>query len=88
VKIEEYKQKYSEDDAPGWMAIDAEIEKLYPGQEPKHWAAVPHFAAGGKDPIDGISIYEAIENGEKYYHFVTYGFSDLYYDRKFIGTAI
>jgi len=34
VNIEEYKEKYSEEDAPGWAAIDSAMEKLYPDQEP------------------------------------------------------
>ena len=85
MNLEEYKEKYTNDDAPGWLAIDEKLESLYPGQEPKHWAAVPHYSIGGEDPIDGISIYEAEYKGEKYYHFVTYGFSNLYYDEKEVG---
>lgn len=80
--IEEYKRKFSKDDAPGWSAIDEIVERLYPDQEPKHWAATPHYAVGGNDPIDGVSFYEAYYNGELYYHFVTYGFSNLYYDEE------
>ena len=85
MKLEEYKIKYTVDDAPGWLAIDEALKKKYLSQEPKHWAATPHYAAGGKDPIDGISIYEAHVNGEKHYHFITYGFSNLYYDEEFVG---
>lgn len=85
MNLEEYKEKYTVDDAPGWLAIDEVVEKLYPGQEPKHWAATPHYAVGRKDPIDGISYYEAFHDGELYYHFVTYGFSNLYYDEEHIG---
>lgn len=85
MNLEEYKEKFSEDDTPGWSAIDAEMEKLYPGQEPKHWAATPHYSVGGDDPIDGISFYEANYDGETYYHFVTYGFSNLYYDEEHVG---
>lgn len=85
MNLKEYKKKYTKDDAPGWLAIDKAIEALYPGQEPKHWAATPHYAVGGKDPIDGISFYEALRDGELYYHFVTYGFSNLYYDEELVG---
>jgi len=85
MSLDEYKNKYTEDDAPGWLAIDEALEKIYSSQKPKHWVATPHYAVGGTDPIDGISIYEAYENGEKYYHFVTYGFSNLYYDEAFVG---
>ena len=83
--LKEYKEKFTEEDAPGWMAIDEVVDKLYPGQKPKHWAATPHYSLGGKDPIDGISIYESTVDGEKYFHFVTYGFSNLYYDEEHAG---
>ncbi|ARU58328.1 SUFU family protein [Oleiphilus messinensis] len=85
MNLEEYKEKFTEDDAPGWLAIDEVVEKLYPDQKPKHWAATPHYAVGGSDPIDGISFYEVERNGERYYHFVTYGFSNLYYDEESVG---
>jgi hypothetical protein len=84
MNIEEYKSKYTEDDAPGWLAIDEALQKLYPNQEPKHWAATPHYSVGGNDPIDGISFYEAYHDGKLYYHFVTYGFSNLYYDEDYV----
>ena len=37
---EEYIKRMKEDDewAPGWDAIDAEFDRLYPGQEPAHYA--------------------------------------------------
>ncbi len=85
MKLTEYKDRFAQEDAPGWLAIDEAMERLYPDQEPKHWAAVPHYIVGGKDPIDGISYYEAYDNGEMYYHFVTYGFSNLYYDEESVG---
>lgn len=85
MKKEEYKAKYNtEDAAPGWDAIDNVLKKLYKDQEPKHWAANPHYSVGGDDPIDGISYYEVYHEGELYYHFVTYGFSNLYYDEKYV----
>jgi hypothetical protein len=37
---EEYKQKFTEDDAVGWLAIDKEFERLYPNQEPQHYGTV------------------------------------------------
>ncbi|WP_157959175.1 hypothetical protein [Marinomonas shanghaiensis] len=52
MNLDQYKEKYTADGAPGWLAIDEVVEKLYPHQEPKHWAATPHHAIGGKDPID------------------------------------
>jgi suppressor of fused-like protein len=65
-----------EDSSPGWEAIDAALEPLYGQQKPRHWAAVPHRALGGRNPLDGVSAYEA--SGPRHWHFVSYGMSDLY----------
>lgn len=81
---EEYKKLFSEDDAVGWLYIDKELEKLYPGQEPKHFAPALHYAIGGEDPLDGISVYES-EKQASHFHFVTYGFSELYYNEESAG---
>ena len=83
--LAEYKEKFTEEDAPGWIAIDSSIEKLYPNQKPMHWAPTLHHMVGGEDPIDGVSCFEATANGEKYFHIVTYGFSNLYYDEDHAG---
>ncbi|WP_135455558.1 suppressor of fused domain protein [Mycobacterium sp. DL99] len=64
-----------DDSAPGWDAITAAFDTLYPDQpEPLHMAALIKWCFGGPDPLDGISIYRSPEA----MHFVTYGFSDLY----------
>jgi hypothetical protein len=69
------KQEQAEAPAYGWDAITARFEQLYPGQtDPKHYGTLIKYSLGGKDPIDGISIYD----GGDFWHFVTYGFSDLY----------
>ncbi|MDQ0362586.1 suppressor of fused domain protein [Breznakia pachnodae] len=61
--------------APGWDAITTRFEQLYPGQsDPKHYATLIKYRLGGNDPLDGVSIYDAGD----FWHFVTYGFSDLY----------
>lgn len=81
---EEYRKQFTEDDAVGWECIDRELEKIYPGQEPLHFAPPLHYAVGGNDPLDGISVYRS-EKQEKHFHFVTYGFSELYYSEKSTG---
>ena len=59
----------------GWDAIDQEFLRAYPGQtEPKHYATLVKWIFGGNDPLDGISIYD----GGDFYHFVTYGLTELY----------
>ncbi len=61
--------------AMGWDAITAAFERIYPDQtNPKHYGTLLKWALGGKDPLDGISIYD----GGDYWHFVTYGMTELY----------
>ena len=61
--------------ALGWEAITKEFERIYPNQtNPKHYGTLIKWALGGKDPLDGISIYD----GGDYWHFVTYGMTELY----------
>lgn len=58
----------------GWDDITETFDKIYPNQEPKHYGPIIKYNLGGNDPLDGISIYDAGD----YYHFVTYGFSEIY----------
>lgn len=59
----------------GWNAITSAFESIYPGQtQPIHFGVTIPWQLGGDDPLDGISVYD----GGSYYHFVTYGFSELY----------
>ncbi len=61
--------------APGWDAITEECERSYPNQKsPKHYGTLIDYQLGGNDPLQGISVY----NGGDYWHFVTYGLSELY----------
>lgn len=63
--------------APGWDAIDRALLPLYSGIEPQHYGTLIRFRLGGPDPLDGISVY-ARSSPEPYWHFVTYGFTELY----------
>lgn len=59
----------------GWKAIEAACLKMYPGQtNPKHYGTIISWRFGGNDPLDGINIYD----GGDYYHFVTFGLSEIY----------
>ena len=81
--LEEYKAKYNtEDAAPGWDAIDAQLDKVYT-IAPRHYGSIIKYILGGKDPIDGTSIYDNTKQ-EKHLHFVTYGMSELYYNEEAI----
>ncbi len=61
----------------GWDAIDEELLKIYGEQEPKHYGTVIPYLLGGEDPLEGISAYKS-ETPVPHWHFVTYGFSELY----------
>lgn len=59
----------------GWDAITKECERVYTKQtNPKHYGTLIKWDLGGNDPLDGISVYD----GGEYWHFVTYGLSELY----------
>ena len=59
----------------GWDAIEKRCHEVYPDQlKPKHYGTIISWALGGNDPLEGISIYD----GGDYWHFVTYGLSELY----------
>ena len=75
-KKQESKENESEEiNAQGWDAITKECEKAYPKQtNPKHYGTIISYRLGGNDPLDGISVYD----GGDYWHFVTYGLSELY----------
>ncbi|HEY1174294.1 MAG TPA: suppressor of fused domain protein [Verrucomicrobiae bacterium] len=84
--LEEYRRTYTADDAaPGWDAIDARLRPIYPGIEPQHWGTVIKHMLGGPDPIDGVSVYPCAQVSGKHHHYVTYGFSSLYYDEEAVG---
>lgn len=61
----------------GFDAIAEKLQELYPNQEERHYGTVIPYALGGKDPLDGISVYKS-ENGTTHWHYVTFGFTELY----------
>jgi hypothetical protein len=83
----EYKRRYAgrDDAAPGWDAIDLRLSEVYGIQEPKHWGTVIKHMLGGPDPIDGISAFQCADGGIEHLHFVTYGYTSLYYDEEAVG---
>ncbi|RYG19331.1 MAG: suppressor of fused domain protein [Chitinophagaceae bacterium] len=81
---EDYKKQFTEDDAVGWLSIDAELDKIYPNQEPQHFGTLIKYMLGGEDPLDGMSVYENNAQ-EPHLHFVSYGLSELYYDEEKAG---
>ena len=63
--------------AVGWDAVDQALTQVYGEQEPKHYGTMIPYSLGGQDPLDGISAYKS-ETPIPHWHFVTYGFSELY----------
>lgn len=67
----------ADNSSPGWDAISARLDQLYPGQEPKHFGTLISHMLGGPDPLNGISAWRR-NDPVPHWHFVTYGFSELY----------
>jgi suppressor of fused-like protein len=66
------------DESPGWAAIDAALREIYGDVEPHHYAAALPMAIGGNDPLQGVSAYRSTFGGRACWHFVTYGYSELF----------
>lgn len=83
---EEYQQQFTEDDAVGWLTIDKQLATIYGSTEPRHYGPLCglHYAAGGSDPIDGVSIYDS-NNQSFHHHIISYGISELYYNEEKAG---
>jgi hypothetical protein len=62
----------SDDEAPGWDAIDQVLRQLYGTQEPKHIGYVPGLALGSG--LQGCSAYDAGDH----WHYVSYGLTELW----------
>jgi hypothetical protein len=86
MNLEEHQQKASEVDdwAPGWMAIDACLEKLYGNQEPRHFGTnmMARAIFGGDQYLDGFSVFTSRQG---HLHIVTYGMSELYVNEESFG---
>jgi Suppressor of fused protein (SUFU) len=62
----------SDDEAPGWDAIDAALRAVHGDAEPFHRGLVPGVAFGS--PLQGASAYPEADH----WHFVTYGLTELF----------
>lgn len=63
-------------DAPGWAAIDAALERLYPRQVPHQFASKTAYEVDTASPLPAIAAYEGVRPA--HWHFVTYGLSELF----------
>ncbi len=64
-----------EEQAPGWASIDGAFAGVYPGARSEHWSTAKPPEEGGV--LAGISAFE----GHDWWHFVTYGLTDLFAKR-------
>ncbi len=76
----------SDTEAPGWQAIDDALASVYADQQPQHFGTLIKWRLGGNDPIDGISVYSRTDP-LPHWHYVTYGFSELYDSEPNEGSA-
>lgn len=67
-----------DNEAPGWDAIDEALRSIYGDTKALHWAPAVPGMLGGNDPLDGISVYRSECGGAGHWHFITYGFSELF----------
>jgi len=81
--LETYKKLYDNDEAaPGWDAIDGRLAVVYGDRNPDgHWGTAISYMLGGEDPLHGVSAYR----NDSHYHYVSYGFSELFYDEEAFG---
>lgn len=73
-KKDKNNKEVKENNMLGWDAITEECERKYKGKNPQHFRTLIKWNFGGNYPLDGISVYD----GGDYFHFVTYGLSELY----------
>ena len=85
MNLKEYKQRYKDDSSPGWDSINDRLREIYQDQEPKHWGTIISHQLGGSDPLDGISAYSCDDGSIDHLHFVTFGYTSLYYDEDAVG---
>lgn len=70
----------------GIQAIDSALQTRYPDMNPIIHAPMSPLAAGGDEPIEMVAVYER-EYPVAHWHFITYGFSDLY-EKKIKNTPV
>lgn len=82
--IADYVSRFCHGDTPGWDAITGELDRVYPGVTPRHYATSVTYSCGGNDPLDGFDIYDN-EAFIFHRHLISYGMSELYYSPESSG---
>ena len=71
------KKNHTEPAQTGFDAISGAARALYPGQEGVYYGTLIPYTLGGGDPLDGVEIWKS-ERGVPHWHYITYGFTELY----------
>ena len=61
----------------GFDAIAEAMHQLYPDQEGLYYGTVIPYFLGGSDPLDSVEVWKS-QKGIPHWHYVTYGFTELY----------
>lgn len=84
---DDYDEEYDDDDddddeedgeTVGLDAINEALEKLYGDQEGSCYSTNLPYYLGGNDPLDMVRIFESNSGGIPHWHYITYGFTELY----------
>lgn len=84
MNIKDYRKEFKEDQAVGWLSIEKRLKDIYGKTEPRHYVPPVYAAQGGKDPIDGTSIYDS-KKQVFHHHIISFGMSELYYNEEAVG---
>src|SRR5436305_15340544 len=87
LKTKLYKEQFKEDSWPGLDSIGKKQKEIYRKHEPMHWATVVPYELGGEDPLWAIECFNS-EVQKNHFHFITLGFSNVYYDESYAEDEI
>ena len=62
----------------GWEALDDALVQLHGDAECMQWVTAISYAMGGDDPLDQIRAFLVKDDKSEYWHYVSYGFSELF----------
>lgn len=75
---DEYDDDDDEESTAGIDAINEAVEELYSDQEGFCFGTKIPYSLGGNDPLDMVRIFESESGGMPHWHYITYGFTELY----------